>query len=93
MTAAMRLAAWSAAVSLVTLSALLVVAVKHESRKLFVELQVLEHLRDELNVRWSQLRIEGGFWASHDRVRRDAEERLGMERPVYERIVIVDVRY
>lgn len=93
MTDATRLPAWSAAVLAVALSALLVVSFKHESRKLFVELQALEHMRDELNVRWSQLKIEGGFWASHDRVRRDAEDRLGMGRPVHDRVVIVDVRY
>ena len=90
---AMRAGLWPGAVFLVVLSALAVVVVKHESRKLFVELQTLERKRDELNVHWSRLKLEGGYWASHDRVRLQAETRLGMDRPAPERIVIVDIEY
>ena len=40
------------------LSALAVVYTKHESRRLFVELEQLTHERDELNIEWGQLQIE-----------------------------------
>ena len=84
---------WPLAAVLLVLSALLVVMVKHESRKLFVELQTLERTRDELNVNWGQLKIESGYLSSHDRVRRVAETRLGMDRPDPGRMAIVNLEY
>ena len=88
-----RAAFWPVAAALLVLSALLVVVAKHESRKLFVELQGLERMRDELNVNWSQLKLEGGYLASHDRVRNEAERRLGMDRPDPGRMAIVNLEY
>ena len=76
-----RAAFWPAAAAALVLSALLVVVAKHESRKLFVELQGLERVRDELNVNWGRLKLESGYLASHDRVRDKAVRRLGMDRP------------
>ena len=89
----LRFALWPASASALVLSALFVVVVKHESRKLFVELQALERARDELNVNWSQLRIESGYLASHDRIRSVAETRLGMDRPDPGRTAIVNLEY
>ena len=84
---------WPAVSLLLVLSALLVVLAKHESRKLFVELQALERERDELNVNWGQFKIESGYLASHDRVRSQAKGRLGMDRPDPGRIAIVNLEY
>ena len=88
-----RFVLWPALAAGLALTALLVVVVKHESRKLFVELQTLERARDELNVHWSQLKIESGYLASHDRVRSVAETRLGMDRPDPGRTAIVNLEY
>ena len=88
-----RLLIWPASAAALVLTALLVVVVKHESRKLFVELQTLERARDELNVNWSQLKIESGYLASYDRVRSVAETRLGMDRPDPGRTAIVNLEY
>ena len=93
MLGALRSVLWPTLAMLLVLSALLVVIVKHESRKLFVELQTLERARDELNVIWSQLKIESGYLASHDRVRSVAETRLGMDRPDPGRMAIVNLEY
>ena len=93
MLAVVRLTILPAAVLLVVLSALLVVAVKHESRKLFVELQRLERERDELNVSWSQFKLELGGYASHDRIWSEAGTRLGMDRPDPGRMAIVNLEY
>ena len=93
MLAAARAAFWPGAALLLALSALLVVVAKHESRKLFVELQGLERVRDELNVNWGQLKLESGYLASHDRVRSEAESRLGMDRPDPGRMAIVNLEY
>ena len=89
----LRFALWPASAAALVLSALFVVVVKHESRKLFVELQALERAREELNVNWSQLRIESGYLASHDRIRSVAETRLGMDRPDPGRTAIVNLEY
>ena len=93
MLVALRPLLWPLAAALLVLSALLVVMVKHESRKLFVELQALERTRDELNVNWGQLKIESGYLSSHDRVRRVAETRLGMDRPDPGRMAVVNLEY
>ena len=90
---AVRLGGWPAAVFLVVTSALAVVLIKDESRRLFVDLQSLERTRDELNMHWSRLKIEGRYRASHDRIWLEAKTRLGMDRPAPERIVIVDIEY
>ena len=47
------------------ISAIALVYTKHESRKLFVELETLTHERDELNIEWGQLQIEQSTWATH----------------------------
>ena len=73
-------AAWLFAI-LAFLTALAVVVVKHDSRKLFVELQALEQERDRLNVEWSQLQLEEGAWSSHARIEPLARERLNMHVP------------
>ena len=91
--AAARAMFWPVAATLLVLSALLVVVAKHESRTLFVELQGLERVRDELNVNWGRLKLESGYLASHDRVRNVAERRLGMDRPDPGRMAIVNLEY
>ena len=88
-----RIVLWPAALAALALSALLVVVAKHESRKLFVELQRLERERDELNVNWGRLKLESGYLASHDRVRSEAARRLGMDRPDPGRMAIVNLEY
>ena len=93
MSPAVRLAIWPAALLLVAVSALLVIAVKHESRKLFVELQGLERVRDELNVSWGQLKLESGYLSAHDRVRSLAQSQLDMDRPAPGQMAIVNLEY
>jgi len=43
---------------IVLASSLGVVYAKHQSRKLFVELDILKKERDEMNVEWGQLQLE-----------------------------------
>ena len=57
---------WSSCLRLVcVISAIALIYTKHESRKLFVELETLTHERDELNIEWGQLQIEQSTWATH----------------------------
>lgn len=70
-------------------SALGTVFAKHESRKLFVQLQDLEGARDEMNIEWGQLQLEQSTWATHGRVEKLARSRLGMVTPAADAVVIV----
>jgi cell division protein FtsL len=70
-------------------SSLGVVYAKHQSRKLFVELDILKKQRDEMNVEWGRLQLEQSTLATHGRIERTAKKRLGMVTPEYEKILIV----
>lgn len=54
---------------------------KHETRKLFTELQALTAERDRLEVDWGRLQIEQSTWSTHARVERLAREQMGMIDP------------
>lgn len=70
-------------------SSLGVVYAKHQSRKLFVELDVLKKKRDDMNVEWGRLQLEQSTLATHGRIEHTAKKRLGMETPEYEQVLIV----
>ena len=63
---------------------------KHESRKLFVELERLTHERDELNIEWGQLQIEQSTWATHARIERVATDELALVRPTATEIYVIE---
>jgi len=71
-------------------SALALVYTKHESRKLFVELEALTQERDELNIEWSQLQIEQSTWATHARIEQVATDNLSLVRPDATEIVVIE---
>ena len=73
----------------VMLSALGVVYTKHESRKLFVNLQKLQETQDDLNVEWGQLQLEQSTWATQGRIEEIAREKLAMQLPQPGTVVIV----
>jgi len=73
----------------VLVSAVAVIEAKHESRKRFVALQVLESERDRMNVEWGQLQLEQGTWATHSRIESIAYKQLHMVIPEMGSIVIV----
>jgi cell division protein FtsL len=70
-------------------SAILLVYSKHQSRKLFVELQQLKHQVDALNTEWSQLQLEQSAWSGHGRIERIARKRLSMVMPESGDVVFV----
>ncbi|MBD3619851.1 MAG: cell division protein FtsL [Chromatiales bacterium] len=74
---------------LVLASAVGVVATKHQSRKLFVELERLTVERDELNIDWGRLQLEQSTWSTHGRIEQVAHERLQMRLPGAAEIRIV----
>ncbi len=74
---------------IVLASSLGVVYAKHQSRKLFVELDTLKKERDEMNVEWGRLQLEQSTLATHSRIEMTAKQRLKMVTPEYEQILIV----
>lgn len=71
------------------LSALQVVIARHETRRLFVELQTLERTRDGLNEEWGRLQLEQSTWAINDRVEMFARTNLGMKMPERNSVVLL----
>ena len=65
----------------VFISALEVVIAQHEARKLFVEIQEQERIRNELDDLWSRLQLEQSTWATDDRIETLARTKLGMVEP------------
>lgn len=74
----------------VLISAVGVVFARHESRRLFIELQQLTAIRDDLNVDWGRLQIERSTWASLGRVEQIADDKLDMQVPDPAGVVIVE---
>ena len=71
------------------LSAMQVVIVRHEARRLFVELQAIEHTRDELNEEWGRLQLEQSTWAINDRIESFARTELGMKVLEHSSVVLL----
>lgn len=62
-------------------TALQIVFHRHDSRKLFVELQELRKEQDDLNRQWGQLLLEQATWGAHGRVEEIARDQLNMVVP------------
>ena len=80
----------AAFVAVVVLSTMALIYTKHESRKLFVELEDLTVERDALNIEWGQLQIEQSTWASHARIERVAVEEMSLVRPESREIYVIE---
>lgn len=74
---------------LVIASAVSVVYCKHESRKLFAQLQRQQLVADELAIEWGRLRLEESSLATHGRIENKALSQLKMRSPGPETTVIV----
>jgi len=74
----------------VIVSSIAVVYARYESRRLFVELQRHAATRDELNVDWGRLQIERSTWAALARVEKLADQKLEMQVPDPQAVVIVE---
>jgi cell division protein FtsL len=72
------------------MSAMALIYTKHESRKLFVELEQLTAERDRLNIEWGQLQIEQSTWATHARIEKVAADELALTRPTASEIFVIE---
>lgn len=73
----------------VFVSAIEVVVAQHQVRKLFVEIQGLKQVRDELNEEWGRLQLEQSTWATDDRVESLARMQLGMTEPNMNSLILL----
>ena len=76
-------------IAAVFFTAMNMVIARHEARKLFVEIQALEKVRDSLNEEWGKLQLEQSTWATDGRVESLARSKLGMKLPSINSKVIV----
>ena len=76
-------------VASVMTSAIMVVVSQHEARKLFVELQDLEAVRDDLSEQWGRLQLEQSTWATDDRIEQLARASLHMREPAAGSLVLL----
>jgi len=96
--ASKRVARWQAGavridallVTLVVLSALGVVASQHQSRKLHTALERENSRMQQLEVEWGQLQLEQSTWAAHVRIEKIARQRLHMQTPPIEEVLVIE---
>lgn len=89
MNARRRLVVMAILVAAVLASSVLLVYSKHQSRKLFVELQQLNYRVGELNTEWGQLQLEQSAWSGHGRIETIARDRLSMKMPEPDKVVFI----
>jgi len=70
-------------------SGLMVVYSAHDARLKFDELEVLRRQQDQLHIVWSQYLLEEGAWASFGRIEKIATEKLSMQIPSVQQIIMV----
>lgn len=68
-------------------SAVELVLNRHQSRRLFVELQSLHEVKLGLDQEWGQLLLEQATWGTELRVEQLANDKLGMVVPTPGRVV------
>ena len=70
-------------------SAVGVVIARHDARKLFVEIQMLEQDRDELNEEWGRLQLEQSTWATDARIESVSKTELHMIEPEARAVILI----
>ena len=68
-------------------SAVELVLCRHQSRRLFVELQSLHEVKQGLDQEWGQLLLEQATWGAELRVEQIASDKLGMVVPSASQVV------
>ena len=70
-------------------SAIGVIYSKHQTRKIFVNLQKIHKQIDELNIEWGQLQLEQSAWSSDGRIEKIARKKLQMTLPKANEILYI----
>ncbi len=70
-------------------SAIKVVIARHDTRRLFVEIQKLEKDRDNLNEEWGRLQLEQSTWATDARIESVSKTELHMIEPKIRSVTLI----
>ena len=70
-------------------SAIKVVIARHDTRRLFVEIQKLEKDRDNLNEEWGRLQLEQSTWATDARIESVSKTDLHMIEPKTRSVMLI----
>lgn len=76
-------------ISVLLVSALMVIYKKYNSRLIFIEIQKQEKLLDQYEVVWGQLQLELTTLAEQNRVEQVAREQLKLVLPAREKIIYI----
>lgn len=85
--------AWTMLLTLlvaVVCSAIALIALKHQGRDLFIELEREGRLQDQYQVEWSRLQIELAWLGETGRIETLAQDRLEMQTPDRIRVLVAD---
>ena len=85
----MRFFGTSILISILLVSALMVIYKKYNSRLIFIEIQKQEKLLDQYEVAWGQLQLELTTLAEQNRVEQVAREQLKLVLPAREKIIYI----
>jgi len=70
-------------------SAIKVVIARHDTRRLFVEIQKLEKDRDNLNEEWGRLQLEQSTWATDARIESVSKTELHLIEPKTRSVMLI----
>lgn len=84
-----RLFGLSILISVLLVSALMVIYKKYNSRIIFIEIQKQEKALDQYEVAWGQLQLELTTLAEQNRVEQVAREQLKLVLPTREKIIYI----
>ncbi len=76
-------------ISILLVSALMVIYKKYNSRLIFIEIQKQEKALDQYEVAWGQLQLELTTLAEQNRVEQVAREQLKLVLPAREKIIYI----
>ncbi|MEI7796754.1 MAG: cell division protein FtsL [Methylococcaceae bacterium] len=76
-------------ISMLLVSALMVIYKKYNSRLIFIEIQKQEKALDQYEVAWGQLQLELTTLAEQNRVEQVAREQLKLVLPTREKIIYI----
>ena len=68
-------------ITMLLMSALAVIYVKHQSRTLFSELRHLQKKQDEAVIQWSRLQLQSSTLEAHSNIESQARKTLKMRLP------------
>ncbi len=74
----------------VVISAVALVALKHQGRQLFIELESESREYDRHQVDWSRLQIELAWLGESGRIEQQAGVQLGMDAPARIGVMVID---